>query len=116
MNPILMPFHIPGTLAANINIRFTAPADATLLHVSAVGSNANDGLLEIGTSTDADAYLTSSAIGDSNVPAEFIRTNFVGYQYPRINKGDIVCIALDFDGAGGVATDNFTLVLTFAAG
>ena len=116
-------YHIPGTLSANVAIRFTAPFDCTLLHVSAVGSNANNGLLTIGDSSDADEYLTSSSIGDSGTPAEFDGNDFVDTSgnthsryYPRIADGTIVAIALDYDGDGGTATDDFTLVLTFAEG
>ena len=116
-------YHVAGTLAANLAITFTAPCDCTLLHVSAVGSNANDGLLTIGDSADADEYLTSSSIGDSHTPVEFDGGDFVDTSgnthtryYPRIADGTIVKIALDFDGAGGTATEDFTLVLTFAEG
>ena len=116
-------YHVPGTLTANIAIRFTAPFDCTLLHVSAVGSNANNGLLTIGDSSDADEYLTSSSIGDSGTPAEFDGNDFVDTSgnthsryYPRIADGTVVAIALDHDGDGGTATDDFTLVLTFAEG
>jgi len=116
-------YHIPGTLSADISIKFTAPFDCTLLHVSAVGSNANDGLLTIGDSDDADEYLTSSSIGDSGTPVEFDGDDFVDTSgnshtryYPRIADGTIVVIALDHDGAGGTATDDFTLILTFAEG
>ena len=116
-------YHIPGTLSANVSIKFTAPCDCTLLHVSAVGSNANNGLITIGDSADADEYLTSSSIGDSGTPAEFDGDDFVDTAgathtryYPRIADGTIVAIALDYDGASGTATDDFTLVLTFAEG
>jgi hypothetical protein len=116
-------YHVPGTLSADVAIRFTAPCDCTLLHVSAVGSNANDGLLTIGDSSDADEYLTSSSIGDSGTPAEFDGNDFVDTSgnthtryYPRIADGTVVVIALDYDGASGTATDDFTLVLTFAEG
>jgi hypothetical protein len=116
-------YHIPGTLSANVAITFTAPCDCTLLHVSAVGSNANDGLLTIGDSDDADEFLTSSSIGDSGTPAEFDGNDFVDTSgnshdayYPRIADGTVVAIALDHDGASGTATDDFTLVLTFAEG
>lgn len=116
-------YHVPGTLSANLAITFTAPCDCTLLHVSAVGSNANDGLLTIGDSSDADEYLTSSSIGDSHTPAEFDGDDFVDTSgnthsryYPRIADGTVVKIALDYDGAGGTATNDFTLVLTFAEG
>jgi hypothetical protein len=116
-------FHITGTLAANANIRWTAPCDCTLLHASAVGSNANDGLITIGDSSDTDEYLQSSSIGDSNTPVEFdgddwydTDGNQPGMYYPRIADGTVVVITLDYDGASGTATDDFTLVLTFAEG
>jgi len=116
-------FHVPGTLSANISIKFTAPADCTLVHVSAVGSNANNGLLTIGDSADADEYLTSSSIGDSGTPAEFDGDDFVDtagathtLYYPRIVDGTIVVVTLDYDGASGTATDDFTIVLTFEEG
>jgi hypothetical protein len=111
-----VPFHVPGTLAANVSIVWTAPFDCQLVHVSAVGSNANSGLITIGTTSTADAYLASASIGDSNVPVEFGRTDFVGDQYPHIADGTVIAIALDYDGAGGTATANFTLVLTFEVG
>jgi len=116
-------YHVPGTLSANLAITFKAPCDCTLLHVSAVGSNSNSGLLTIGDSDDADEYLTSSSIGDSHSPAEFDGDDFVDTSgdtharyYPRIAAGTIVKIALDYDGSAGTATDDFTIVLTFAEG
>ena len=114
-------FHVPGTLAANLNIRWYAPFACQLIHVSAVGSNANDGLLTIGTSADADGYITSYSIGDSGTPVEKEAiTDFngalAGSQYPHIADGTIIAVALDYDGAGGTATDDFTLVLTFTEG
>ena len=118
-----IPFHIPGTLSADLDIRFTVPSDCQLVHVSAVGSNANDGLLTIGDSADTDEYLTSSAIGDSQVPAEFDGDDFVDSDgnahnryYPHITDGTIVVITLDHDGDSGTATDDFTIVLTFVEG
>ena len=108
--------HIPGTLAADKSVVFTVPCNCQLIHVSAVGSNGNDGLLTIGTTTSAELYLASASIGDSNVPVEFDRDNFVGAQFPHIAKGTVFAAALDHDGAVGVATQNFTLVLTFTEG
>lgn len=116
-------YHIPGTLAADIAIRFTAPMDCTLLHVSAVASNDSAALLVIGDSVDPDEYLLSSEIGDSGTPVEFDGDDFVDTAgaahtryYPRIVDGTIVVIALDHDGDGGTAAQNVTLVLTFAEG
>jgi hypothetical protein len=116
-------YHVPGTLAADLAIKFTAPCNCSLLHVSAVASNDSDAKITIGDSTDADEYLTSSAIGDSGTPVEFDGDDFVdtaGSQhdryYPRIADGTVVAIALDFDGASGTAADDVTIVLTFAEG
>jgi hypothetical protein len=109
-------YHIPGTLAANIVPKFTAHADMTLLHVSAVASNDSDATLIIGNSGDTDAYLESCTIGDSGTPVEKARANFVGSQFPRITDGTIVVITLDFDGSAGTAAANVTIVLTFAEG
>lgn len=116
-------YHIPGTLSANINIRFTAPFDCTLLHVSAVASNNSDATLIIGDSTDTDEYLTSSTIGDSNVPVEFDGADFVDTSgvthsryYPRIADGTVVVLTLDYDGSAGTAAADVTIVLTFAEG
>jgi hypothetical protein len=116
-------YHVPGTLTADLAITFTAPCDCTLLHVSAVGSNSNNGLITIGDSDDADEFLTSSSIGDSHTPAEFDGDDFVDTSgnthsryYPRIAKGTVIKIALDHDGSSGTAAHDFTLVLTFAEG
>jgi hypothetical protein len=114
-------FHVPGTLAADLSIVWTAPFNCQLIHVSANGSNANDGLMTIGTTTDPNGYVTSISIGDSDTPVEIEGpTGFdgvlAGSQYPHIADGDILEVVLDHDGAAGTATDDFTLVLTFTEG
>lgn len=107
---------IPGTLAANITVTFTLPVDCQLIHVSANGSNANDGKLTIGKIGTLEAYLALAAIGDSDTPVEFGKANFVGAQYPHIVKGTVFNVGLDYDGASGTATANFTCALTFLEG
>lgn len=109
-------YHVPGTLAANISIKYTAPADCQLIHVSAVGSNTNNGILDVGPSTDTDGYLDGVSIGDGGTPAEFDRDDFVGSQFAHIVKGTIVVVSLDYDGSSGTATHDFTVVLTFLEG
>lgn len=114
-------FHIPGTLSAGLNIRWTAPSPCQLVHVSAVGSNANDATLEVGDSSDTDGYVTAFAIGDSNTPVEKEAvTDFAGAlagsQYPHIADGDVIVLTLDHDGDGGTAAADVTIVLTFLEG
>jgi hypothetical protein len=107
-------YHVPGTLAADLNIRFTAPFDMQLVHVSAVNSTTSTATLDIGPSTDTDSYLDAVATGASNVPAEYDQNDFVGGQFPHIAKGVVVCITLDHDTTTD-ATD-WTCVLTFTEG
>ena len=114
-------FHIPGTLSADVAIKWTAPFDCQLVHVSAVGSNANDATLEVGDSTDANGFITAFAIGDSGTPVEKEAiTDFDGAladsQYPHIDDGDIIALALDHDGDSGTAAADVTIVLTFTEG
>ena len=109
-------YHIPGTLSANVTITFKTPFDCQLIHVSVGGSNANNGILDIGYIGALEAYVKDKDIGDSDSPAEVTRTGFVGSQYPHIAAGTLVNIGLDYDGAGATATANFTIVLTFTEG
>lgn len=116
-------FHVTGSAAANLNMRWTAPCDCTLLHMSAVASNDSDATIIVGDSADTDEYLQSSVIGDSNTPVEFDGDDWYdtdgvqpGMYYPRIVDGTVVVITVDFDGDAGTAGDDITLVLTFAEG
>ena len=119
-------YHVSGSLGADLAIAFTAPFDMTLLHVSAVGSNAYAAGLEIGDSADPNEYLVKADIGVSGTPVEFDGDNFVdtagdthGRYYPRIADGTVVELALDFNYNGGgsaQASADVTIVLTFAQG
>jgi len=118
-----VPIHVPGALSANMEMRWTAPHDCTLLHVSAVASNDSDATLQIGDSSDQDEYLTAAVIGDSGTPVEFDGDDFVDTSgnthtryYPRIVDGTVVRVSLDYDGDGGTAAEDVTIVLTLAEG
>lgn len=116
-------YHLTGTLAANVDIRFTAHSDMQLKHLSAVASNDSDATLAIGTSADADGFLEACVIGDSGTPVEKELADFdgalltdAGEEYPRIADGDVVVVTLDYDGSTGTAADDVTLVLTLLEG
>jgi hypothetical protein len=117
-------FHVPGQLSANLDIKWTAPSDCTLVHVSAVQSDADAAGIEIGDSTDADGYVTKFSCGVSGTPTEKEAiTDFDGdladSQYPRISDGDVIAIAVDYDyngGEGSGAASDVTIVLTFLEG
>jgi hypothetical protein len=109
--------HVPGTLAANETIVFQLPFDCSLVFVSAVGSNANNGILDVGNDGAGEAYVANMDIGDSSEPAVLDEAgDFEGDVFPHIVKDTIIIAAFDYDGAGGTATQNFTLVLGFTKG
>jgi len=110
-------FHVTGTLAANVNIRFTAEANMTLQQISAVASNDSDATLAAGISSDTDSILVAAVIGDSNTPVTKTQTNWATTNTTgAIAKGDIVVLTLDYDGASGTAAADVTIDLTFTEG
>jgi hypothetical protein len=112
-------YHIPGTLGADLNIRFKLPCNAQLLHVSATGSNAAAAGLSLGHAADGAAYMTKKAVGVSGAPAIFDRDDFVGSQFPHIARGSVFTAALDYDynnGGSASASADITLVFTFTEG
>jgi hypothetical protein len=122
-NVFTIPIHVTGTLGANVVFYWTSPFDCTLLHVSAVASNASSATIIVGESDDTDEYLTSQNVGDSAVPAEFDGDDFVDTDgnahtryYPRVDDGTIVVVTVDYDGASGTAAANLSVVLTLAKG
>lgn len=115
-NHVIIPFHIPGTLAANVNIRWKAPFDLTVKKISAVASNDSDATMTVGVSTDTDSLIEATTIGDSNVPTEFTRSNFGANAYGNIAEGDILVITVDYDGSSGTAAADLTVVITALEG
>lgn len=116
-NHITWSFHVPGTLAANVNIRFVVPVDCRLSRISAVASNDSDATMTFGISSDTDSILASTTIGDSNVPAEFDRDNWAAAnETAELAKGEIAVLTVDFDGASGTAAADLTVVITALEG
>lgn len=115
-------FHVPGTLAANVTFNFKAPCDLKLNSVSAVGTNAHDATIIVGTSADSDGYMTAKDVGDSSVPNQYTRSSFTGAlmaesgQPAIIAKDTVVVCVVDFDGAAGTSVQNLTVFLDFTEG
>lgn len=109
--------HIPGTLAANVSFTFKLPFAAQLIGVSAAGSNANNGILDVGYTGALEGYVKDMDVGDSDVAAVLdTYDDFVGGQFPHIAAATNIIATLDYDGAGGTAVHDFSLVLTFTEG
>ncbi len=115
-NLFTISYHTPGALAANHVFKFKLPIDAQLVFISAGGTNSNNGIIDVGPSTDTDGYLDAKDIGDSGTPALFGKSDFVGAEYPHITAGTIITASLDYDGASGTATNDYSLVLGFLEG
>ena len=110
-------YHTAGTLGANHSFTFILPFDAQLIHVSAVGSNTNNGILDVGKTGALEEYVKDKDNGDGGTPRTVDTPGeFVGSNYPHIAAGTTIVATLDYDGAGGTATADFTLVLTFTEG
>lgn len=118
----VMTFTVISDMTADANWRWKAEGDCTLIHVSANSSNAYAAGITIGTSEDADEFMTKKSVGVSNTPAEFDWDDFATYSnkaYPRIEKGDIVIVDVDYNynaGGGAQASANLTVILTFLEG
>ena len=117
-------FHVPGTLTADLAIVWTVPSDCTLVHVSAVVTDANAAGLEVGNSSDDDAYVTKFSMGVSGTPVEkSAPSDFDGAtadsNYPHIADGTVMKLTVDYNyngGGSGAASDDPTIVLTFIEG
>lgn len=112
--------HVPGALSGDLGIRFTAPSNCTLLHVSTVASNATNGTIALGISTATTGFMTAKTLGVSGTPVVFTLPDFngallsqPGKEFPRITAGDIVVVTV---ARGGTAAEDVTVVLTFAEG
>ena len=110
-------WHIPGTLAANIDIRFTAAFDFVIKEISAVASNDSDATLAVGISTDTDSVLAATTIGDSQVPSVKTRSDWASTnENGVINADEVVVLTLDYDGSSGTAAADVTIVMTILEG
>jgi hypothetical protein len=101
-------------LAANHTVTFTMPFDATLIAVSHVNSTTNQGKIDIGTTSDTDAYLDDQTVGENDVPVlENTMADFVGSQFPHIPKSTVVMVTITDHGSHMA---NVAVVLWFAEG
>ena len=114
-----IPFAVAGTLAADVPFSFAVPDACQLIEISAVAGNVSDAEIAIGRIPPApdpptpESDMVFKPIGSTGVPAVFKRTDFMGNEYPVFQKGEVVSVTLDFDGAGGTPAQNVTLLLIF---
>jgi len=102
-----------GTLGADKAFYWTLPIGATLIHVSAVQSNAGAATLAIGDSGNTTQAIAAYAIGVSGTPVEKATADFTS---PHFVDGDVFVLTLDYNGAAGTAAHDVNIVCTFLAG
>ena len=113
--------HLHGELAANARGEFKLPCAASLVAVSTNNSAASDAILDVGPSGNRDGILEDLAIANENATSLTEPTSFNGADVDGVSpyhfaKGEILAWDLDFDGDGGTAAANVTLVFTFTEG
>ena len=114
---LTFPVIIPGTLTADINANFQAPFDLQLVAVSAKFDNTPSVILDIGTTSDTDAYLDGVTVtGAAAACTLYTRADFVDDQFPHISAGDEVQVTVDYDGGAGGDGANLTVTLFFTEG
>lgn len=103
--------YVQGTLAANHTFSFKLPVDAQLIGVSANNTTANAGTVDVGNSSDDDAYLDGKAFGVSGTPLLYDRDDFVGTQFPHVAAGTIILVTVT-DHASHMAAADVLLIFT----
>jgi hypothetical protein len=107
-------YNLGPTLAANHTYNFKCHSDCQLIHASACNSTANQGTLDVGSTSDPDAYLDALSFGASGTPAVADTfDDFVGGQFPHFAKGDVISVLIT---NSGTAMANAYVVLTFTEG
>lgn len=125
-NKFVHSVHLPGTLAANQQGSFMFPFAVTLAFVSAGQSNAGAGTLVVGSLADPDAFLLAKPIGVSGTPVIFNHKNWDGSGLPAghapgidrvyVPKNTPITWLLDYDGAGGTAGQNVSILFGLIEG
>lgn len=114
-------FHVQGSPANDeAEFIFRLPVDATLVHVSAVASNATDATMDVGIEGgDTNGILQGFAIGASSTPTVADKGDFNGAlvtdDFYRFTKSDKIRVYLEGT-AGSTAMDDPTIVLSFLEG
>lgn len=105
--------HVPGALAQNVNARWVVPYNCQVVQVSASGSNDSDATIQIGTSTDTNAILVASNVGDNGIPIAYDTDDWdVVNPVGALGKGEVLALVVDYDGPAGTAVSDLTVSIT----
>lgn len=108
-------------MGSNSTFAFQIRGAATLLELSACGSNAHDAIFTFGTSVDPNGMITAGAIGDSSVPTIWGRDDWDGalytdadnINYPHFADNTVFHIVVDYDGSSGTAIQDPMFLIWF---
>jgi hypothetical protein len=108
-------------LGSNTTFAFQIRGAATLLEVSACGSNDGDATFTFGTSADPNGILTAATVGDSSVPTIWGRDDWDGALYTDADNinylhfadNTVFHVVVDYDGASGTAVQDLMICIWF---
>ena len=91
-----------ATLTGDIARRFSLPIGATLIGANAGCDNTTSFILDVGTATDADAYIDNQTItGAAATTTDLAASDLVDGAPMHIAAGTEVVISIDYDGGAG---------------
>jgi hypothetical protein len=99
---VLSTWHIAATLAANYTLYFESPWPVVIAGAKAWASNDSSATLALA----GGATITAAAIGDSANPAYLEPTS-----NQQVAADTLVTLTLDYDGAGGTASEDVGIIL-----
>ena len=108
-------------LGSNTTFAFQLRGAATLLEISACGSNAHDATFTFGTAADPNGIVEAITFGDSSVPTIFGRDDWTGDLYTdtdninfyHIADNTVLHLVIDYDGSSGTAVQDLCFILWF---
>lgn len=108
-----VPLTIAGTLSGTTTRVYVMPFNATLRSVQVSAGANTDSELDVGTSTDGDAWIDGVALGASGAPVIVKSSSFIGGLPIQVAEGDTISISVT---KGGTAAANVTVYLNFTEG
>lgn len=110
---VLAMMHIAGALSGTVTRKFVVPFNASLVSVQvSAGANTNSEL-DLGTTSDGDAYIDGTALGASGAPVTVAASSFLTGGPVRLRAGDTLVASVT---KGSSAASDVSIYLGFTEG